>query len=63
MTTPPPRSPAEHFAAILLRLILAIDGHSTWGRLARPLGLLIMGRIRSINQRFRRLADRIAAGT
>jgi hypothetical protein len=34
-----------------------------WGKLARPLGLLIMNRIREIKQRFARLAARIAAGT
>ncbi len=63
MTNPPPRTPAEQFAAILLRLSLAVDGHSTWGRLARPLALLILGRIRGVRQRFDRLVARIAAGT
>jgi hypothetical protein len=59
----PPRSPAEHLATIIRWLSLAIDGHSTWGRLARPLALLILDRLRSINQRIARLAARVAGGT
>jgi hypothetical protein len=59
----PPRTPTERFAALILWLSLALDGHSTWGRLARPLGLLILDRIREINQRFARIAARIGAGT
>jgi len=54
-----PRTPAEWLAAIVLRLGLAVDGNSMWGRLARPLALLILTRIRLINQRFRRIADRV----
>jgi len=51
-----PRTPAEWLAAIVLRLGLAVDGNSMWGRLARPLALLILTRIRLINQRFTRIA-------
>jgi hypothetical protein len=58
----PPRTPAECFATIMRWLSLAVDGHSTWGRLARPLALLILNRIREINQRFARLAALIRAG-
>jgi hypothetical protein len=57
-----PRTPADWLAAIVLRLGLAVDGHSTWGRLARPLALLILTRIRLINQRFRRIADSVREG-
>jgi hypothetical protein len=57
----PPLTLAENFATIIRWLSLAVDGHSTWGRLPRPLGLLILDRIRDINQRFARLAARIAA--
>jgi hypothetical protein len=56
------RTPAEWLAAIVLRLGLAVDGHSMWGRLARPLALLILTRIRLINQRFGRIAARIRDG-
>jgi hypothetical protein len=59
----PPRTPAECFSGIILWLSLTVDGHSTWGRLARPLALLILDRIGRINQRFARLAARIVAGT
>ena len=59
----PPRTPAECFSTIILWLSLAVDGHSTWGRLPRPFGLLILDRIRSINARFARIAARITAGT
>src|ERR1700689_5696851 len=58
-----PRTPTECFATIMLWLSRAVDGHSTWGRLARPLALLILTRIRLINQRFRRIADRVREGT
>ncbi len=58
----PPRTPAECFATIILWLSRALDGHSTWGRLSRPLALLILNRLREINQRFARLAARITAG-
>ena len=48
---------------MLLRLIVAVDGPSMYGPFPRPLALLIMARIRTINQRFRRLAARVLAGT
>ncbi len=60
--TNPPRTPAECLATILRWLSLAVDGHSTWGRLERPLALLILDRLRTINQAFARLAARIGAG-
>ena len=62
MSTAPP-TPAERLAAMLLRLIVAVDGPSMYGPFPRPLALLIMVRIRTINVRFRRLAARILAGT
>jgi hypothetical protein len=63
MITPTaPRTPAEWLAAIVLRLGLVVDGHSMWGTLARPLALLILTRIRLINQRFRRIADSVREG-
>jgi hypothetical protein len=57
-----PRTPAECLATIVLWLGRAVDGHSMWGRLARPLALLILTRIRLINQNFRRIADRVREG-
>ncbi len=62
MPAPPSRSPAECLAAIVLGLSSLVDGHSTWGRLARRLAVLIIARLRSINQRFARIAARVAAG-
>ncbi len=61
--TNPPRTPIECFATLIRWLGLALDGHSTWGRLERPLALLILDRLRTINQAFARLAARIGAGT
>jgi hypothetical protein len=58
-----PRTPAECFAGIILWLSRTVDSHSMWGRLSRPLALLILDRIRVINQRFARIAARIAAGS
>ena len=58
----PSRTPVETFAAIILWLGLAVDGPSMWGRIERALGLLILTRIREINQAFARLAARLAAG-
>jgi hypothetical protein len=58
----PPRTPAECFATILLWLSRAVDGPSMWGGFSRPLALLILNRIRAINQAFSRLAARIGAG-
>ena len=57
-----PRTPAECLATIVLWLSLAVDGHSTWGKLARPLALLILNRIRLVNQCFRRIAERVRDG-
>ncbi len=59
----PPRTPAQWLAGILLSLSLAVDGPSMWGGFSRPLALLILDRIRTINQAFARLAARISAGT
>ncbi len=59
----PPRTPAECFATIILWLGRAVDGPSMWGHFSRPLALLILDRIRTINQAFARLAARIGAGT
>ena len=63
MSDPPLRTPADWLASILLSLSLAVDGHSLCGRLARSLARLILDRIRASNQRFRRIADHITAGT
>jgi hypothetical protein len=63
MSAPPPRTVAECFATLIRWLSLAVDGHSTWGRLERSLGQLILDRLRTINQRFARLAARIGAGS
>jgi hypothetical protein len=48
---------------LLLWLGKAVDSRSLVGLLARPLAVLILNRIREINQRFARLAARVAAGT
>jgi hypothetical protein len=58
-----PRTPAECFAGIILWLGRAVDAQSMWGRFSRPLALLILNRIREINQRFARTAARVGAGT
>ncbi len=62
MPNPPPRTPAESFATILQWLARAIADRGVGGRLAGPLIGLLLGRIREINQRFARLAARIASG-
>jgi hypothetical protein len=59
----PPRTPVECFATLILWLGRAVDGPSMWGNFSRPLALLIVNRIREINQAFARLAARIKAGT
>jgi hypothetical protein len=59
----PPLTPTEWFASIMLWLTRAVDGPSMFGPFSRPLALLIMGRIRTINQAFARIAERIRAGT
>ena len=62
MSNPPARTPAECLATIILWLSRTVDSHSMWGKLARPLAVLILDRIRAIKQRFDRLAARIEAG-
>jgi hypothetical protein len=59
----PPLAPAERLATLLLWLSKAVDSRGLVGLLARPLVVLILDRLRAINQRFARLAARIAAGT
>ncbi len=58
----PPRTPAECFSTILLWLSRAVDAHYLAGRISGPLIILIRNRIRSINQRFARLAGSVGAG-
>jgi hypothetical protein len=58
----PPRTPAECLGTILLWLSRAVDVHYRNGRLAVPLMMLIMNRIRTINHAFARLAARIGEG-
>jgi hypothetical protein len=62
---PPPRTPAEKFVAILLRLGGAVDTKRMFGPLPAPLPVvvLIMARIREIREHVRHLLTRIAAGT
>lgn len=62
MQAPPPRTPTEWFAGILLSLSLAVDGPGRWGWLSRPLALLLQNLIREIHQAFAGLAACIAAG-
>ena len=62
MPTAPPRTPAECFAIILQWLGRAVDAQSVGRRLAAPLIVLLLDRIRGMNQRFARLAARIATG-
>jgi hypothetical protein len=57
-----PPTPAERFATLLLWLSLAVDARRLAGRLATPLLVLILDRLRGINQTFARLAARIGAG-
>jgi hypothetical protein len=56
-------TPAERFATLLLWLVRAVDSQRLIGRLAMPLMILIVTRIREIRQRLTRLAARVAAGT
>jgi len=60
MANPPP-DPAECFATLLHWLGQAVDSRGLTGRLALPLVVLILNRIREIQQRFARLAARIRA--
>jgi hypothetical protein len=62
---PPPRTLAEKFVAILLRLGGAVDTKCMFGPLPAPLPvvMLVMARIREIREHVRHLAERIAAGT
>jgi hypothetical protein len=46
----------------MLWLSRAVDGPSMWGGFPRPLALLILDRVRTINQAFARIAARIGAG-
>jgi hypothetical protein len=46
----------------MLWLTRAVDGPSMWGGFSRPLAMLILDRLRTINQAFARLAARIAVG-
>jgi hypothetical protein len=57
----PTPTPAERFAAILLWLSRAVAARGAAG-LSGPLIILIVGRIRGINQRVARLAARIRDG-
>jgi hypothetical protein len=63
MSTPPPRTPAENVAILLRCLSQAVAAMGGGNRLTYLVIGLIVDRIRVINQGFRRLADRIAAGT
>jgi hypothetical protein len=62
MPTPPPRSPAERFAALLLCISQAVGKRTGWGLHGWVIAL-ITNRVRGIKQRFARLAARIAAGS
>jgi hypothetical protein len=61
--TSPPRSPAESFATLLRCLGHAVVAMMGGERLTLQVIALIMTRIREINQRFKRLAAHLAAGT
>ena len=62
MYSPPLRTPAECFATILQWLGRAMDAQNAGRRLAAPLIVLLLDRIRNLNQRFARLAARLGAG-
>ena len=63
MQTAPPLTPAECLGYIFRGLTRVLDTLSMYGPFPRPLAQLIFTRIIEINRRFRRLAERIAAGT
>ena len=65
VTNPLPRTLAEKFTAILLRLGGAVDSRRMFGPLPAPLPvvILIMARIRDIREHVRHLLTRIADGT
>jgi hypothetical protein len=58
---PPPRSPAERFAAILLCLSLAVGKRTGWGLHGWVIAL-ITDRLRGIKQRFARISTLIREG-
>ena len=58
-----PHPPAECVATLLRWLVHAVVTRGLCGRLAGPVMGPILDRIRGINQRFKRLAARLAAGT
>jgi len=63
MPNPPPATtPAERFAMLILWLGNAVNAQGLVGRLAMPLVVLILNRLRSIKQSFARIAARVAAG-
>jgi hypothetical protein len=55
-------APAERFSTLLLWLSRAVDAQYLAGRLAPPLLVLILNRLRGISQTFARIAARIEAG-
>jgi hypothetical protein len=63
VSIPQPQSPAEGFATILRCLVQAVAAMSGGDRLTYRVIGLIADRIRVVNQRFRRLAARLRAGT
>ncbi len=63
MPIPPLPTPAERFAIVLRWLSHVVASRGVLGLLAAPVVALLLGRVRDINQKFARLAARIAAGT
>jgi hypothetical protein len=63
MTNPPPHTPAERLAAMLLQLSQAVVLMRAGERLSQLLVSLITDKIRHLKQGFARLAARIEAGT
>ena len=57
-----PSPPAENFATLLRWLCQAVAARGVGGWLSAPLIVPLLGRLREINQRFARLAARLAAG-
>ena len=63
MTNPPPTTPEGRFASILLALCHAVAGMGVQNLIANALVVLIINRLRGIQQRVAHLVAQIQAGT
>ncbi len=62
---PAPPTPADRLSALIVRLVSAMFARregAHFGFIPGPIIILLSNRLRRVNQRFRRLADRLQAG-